>query len=289
MSFINHRGFARRSMSRASTSPLTDEQLRRFVPSAFAEQAHESRSERFAVIPTSRVIDAMRAEGFQPYSAKQSRTRDESRRDFTKHMIRFRHGQQAGGSLKLNETFPEVVLVNANDGTSAYKLMAGMFRLVCLNGMVIREQDHGSVTVKHMGDVRRTVIEGSYEVLDESRRALTAAEAWAGITLNRDAQMALAEGARILRFGDAEGEVKSPITADQLLTPRRHADTSNDLWTVFNRVQENVIKGGLQAWTRDENGRRRRVTTREVQGIDQDVKLNRALWALGARMAELAG
>jgi hypothetical protein len=56
----------------------------------------------------------------------------------------------------------------------------------------------------------------------------------------------------------------------------------------MNVVQENVIKGGLSAMRRD--GREtRRVTTREVRGIDQDVKLNRALWQLAERMAELKG
>jgi hypothetical protein len=64
------------------------------------------------------------------------------------------------------------------------------------------------------------------------------------------------------------------------------------LWTTFNRVQENVIRGGLSARAPAtiENGRRvrgRRVTTREVTGIDQDVKLNKSLWILGERMAEL--
>jgi translation initiation factor 1 (eIF-1/SUI1) len=63
------------------------------------------------------------------------------------------------------------------------------------------------------------------------------------------------------------------------------------MWTTLNVVQENVIKGGLQgvAITTDERGRRQRrnVTTRQVNGIDQDVKLNRALWTLAEKMAEL--
>lgn len=80
----------------------------------------------------------------------------------------------------------------------------------------------------------------------------------------------------------------TPITPDQLLAPRRWEDAGNDLWKVFNRVQENVIAGGLSAIKRDENGRRvRRVSTRQVKGIDADVKLNRALWTLGGKMAEL--
>jgi hypothetical protein len=76
--------------------PLTDDQLRRFVPSVYAEAAHESRSERYTYIPTAAILAGLRKEGFEPVSARQSRTRDASRYDFTKHMIRMRHraGQQ---------------------------------------------------------------------------------------------------------------------------------------------------------------------------------------------------
>jgi hypothetical protein len=81
----------------------------------------------------------------------------------------------------------------------------------------------------------------------------------------------------VLRFADADGEVTTPIAPAQLLAPRRREDTANDLWTTFNVVQENVIKGGLHGVGRDANNRRRRVTTRAVNGIDQDVKLNKAL------------
>lgn len=47
------------------------------------------------------------------------------------------------------------------------------------------------------------------------------------------------------------------------------------------------MRGGLHAMGRDANNRARRVTTREVRNIDGDVKLNRALWLLSQRMAEL--
>jgi len=133
------------------------------------------------------------------------------------------------------------------------------------------------------------VIEGSHVVLDESTRALEAADAWAGVTLGREEQSAFAEAAHVLRFGDAAGEADTPIRPAQLLEPRRSTDRADDLWTVFNRLQENSIRGGLSAWGRDPNGRPRRVTSREVTGIDQDVRLNRALWTLGERMAALKG
>jgi hypothetical protein len=268
---------------------LTDEQISRFAPSVFATQAHESRSARFAYIPTTQVLAAMRAEGFQPMKVAQGRSRIEGKAEYTKHMIRFRHASQNHGSLKLGQTFPEVVLINSHDGTSAYKLMSGLFRLVCLNGMVVREGIGSDFRVPHVGDVVGKVIEGSYKVIDESTRSLEAAEAWADIRLGRDEQMFFAEAAHTIRFADAEGNVETAIKPAQLLGQRRAADASNDLWTTFNRVQENAVKGGLTAMGRDANNRLRRTTTREVKNIDGDVKLNRALWVLAERMASLKG
>ena len=105
--------------------------------------------------------------------------------------------------------------------------------------------------------------------------------------------IALAEAAHTMRFADSEGKVTTPILPAQLLQARRHYDNGNDLWKTFNRIQENVIQGGLSGRTRssyDELGRfvpSRRVSTREIKGIDQDVRLNRALWTLAEKMADL--
>jgi hypothetical protein len=91
-----------------------------------------------------------------------------------------------------------------------------------------------------------------------------------------------------LRFADAEGKTTTPITADQLLIPRRREDIGKDLWRTFNVTQENVLKGGLTAIKRNEGGERvRRVSTRQIKGIDQDTNLNRALWTLAEKLAEL--
>ncbi|TYC80496.1 DUF945 domain-containing protein, partial [Stappia sp. BW2] len=87
----------------------------------------------------------------------------------------------------------------------------------------------------------------------------------------------------------SEGETTTHIQPSQLLNTRRTGDRENDLWTTFNVVQENAIRGGLEARFRDEHGRLRRSSSRAVKGIDQDVKLNKALWTLSEKMAELKG
>ena len=106
--------------------PLTNEQLYRFAPSIFAQEKHGSRSDKYTYIPTIEVVNGLRKEGFQPFWAVQSRSRDENKRNFTKHMIRLRHENQIA-----DREVCEIVLINSHDGTSSYQMMCGIFRLVC--------------------------------------------------------------------------------------------------------------------------------------------------------------
>jgi hypothetical protein len=252
----------------------------------FATAAHQSRSAGFAPIPTSQILGGLRREGFDVVQAGQSRSRDSSRVDFTKQLIRLRHrDQKTGAARRLGDVFSEVVPVNANDGSSSYVMSAGLFRVVCLNGMTVSEKEFQTIRVTRWGDVVGKVIEGSFTALDESRKALEHAEAWSRITLAPPEQTAFAESARVLRFGDHEGNVTTPITTDQLLRPNRSADVGTWLRQTFNRGQDNVIKGGPSALDRNSTGQPRRVTTRAVNGIDQDQRLNRAFWLLAESLA----
>jgi hypothetical protein len=99
--------------------------------------------------------------------------------------------------------------------------------------------------------------------------------------------MALAEAAHVVRFGETEEGEQPAIRPEQLLAPRRFEDRGNDLWRVANVIQEHVIRGGDHGVIVGEHGRRRRTSTRAVNGIEQDIKLNKALWTLNERMAEL--
>jgi hypothetical protein len=229
----------------------------------------------------------MRENGFVPVKAVQGKTKVEGKADFTKHMIRFRQAGEVVQARRIGGLYPEVVIVNSHDGTSAYKGMAGLLRLVCLNGMLTSDREVTSFTVPHKGDIVGKVIEGSFEVIEQARLAMKTADNWAGVTPNRDERQIMAEAAHMLRFGDSEGNVTTPIQPAALLAPRRREDTEATLWNTHNVIQENAIRGGLTAMGRDTNNRPRRTTTRPVTGIDGDVKINRALWLISERMAEL--
>jgi len=282
-------------LNRGSKEPLTIDQIARYAPSAVAIAPHESRSQRYTYVPTVEVIRGMQSAGFFPFAATQSKSRDLTRAEFTKHMIRFRRLDDMARAAIVGELVPEIVMVNSHDGSSAYELTAGLWRFVCGNGMMVSDSTLASIHVKHSGNIIGQVIEGSLSIAGQSERALSTVQDWTRLQLTAGEQTAFAESAHHLRFADSEGIVNTPITAAQLLEPRRYEDNGADLWRTFNRVQENVVRGGLRARkesTRDENGRvirGRRVSTREVKGIDQDVKLNRALWQLAEKMAELKG
>ena len=256
------------------------DQVRAVAPSVFAMSPHSSRSERYAYIPTVDVLEGLSREGFQVVKASQSRTRIPGKSDFTKHMLRLRHESTSTDLQTLGETIPEVVLINSHDGTSAYKLMAGMFRLVCLNGMVVADSLVGSLKVQHSGNITSKVIEGSFAVLENTGKAVEAAKTWAEIELSDDESLAFANAAHTVRFGEEDTTI-NPV---RLLAARRSDDVGHDLWRTFNRVQENVIKGGLQGLNTEGT---RRVSSRAVRSIDGDIRLNSALWQLASSMAAL--
>jgi len=255
-------------------SPLSDAQIMRVAPSIFATDAHHSRSDRYAFVPTVDVLQGLRKEGFQPFMVGQSRTRIADKREFTKHMIRLRHASQINAG-EANE----IILINSHDGTSSYQMLAGMFRFVCMNGLVCGDT-FNDIRIRHKGNIVDDVIEGAFTVVDGFKAIADRRDQMTGVKLLGSEQTAFAEAALTLKYDD---ETPAPITARDILRPRRWEDNEQDLWSTFNRVQENMIKGGIRG--RNANGRR--TSTREVNGIDQNVKINRALWTLAERMAEL--
>lgn len=265
----------------STTAGLSEDELFRAAPSIFQTEKHDSRSDRFQPIATIDALRALEREGFVPVYAAQQITRDASRRPFAKHLLRLRHVGNDGRRLSVNGTHGEVVLKNGNDGSSSYQLMSGLFRTVCMNGLITYDEKFDEVRVRHSGNVVDKVIEGTYRVLDETERKLAAPADWSNVQLGAGERLALAHAAHVVRFADADGAVSTPIGAEQLLRPRRFEDTNNSLWEVWNRVQENVIRGGQTAYN---PATQRRTTAREIRGIDTDVKINKALWVLGEHL-----
>lgn len=269
--------FGRNAHQISGREPLDNEALYRHVPSIFAQEAHGSRSDRYVYVPTIDIVEGLRREGWFPFFAVQSVPRDGSRHGHAKHMLRLRRDEGIG-----RPEAAEVIIVNSHDGTSAYQMFAGMLRFVCTNSMIAGERFE-EVRVPHKGNIQHDIIEGVYTVAEDFPRLIEASDAMKGVSLREEERLLLAEASLVARYGDTE----SPLRPDQIVEPRRREDRSADLWTSFNVIQENLVRGGLQGRRRNAEGRIRRSRTRPINGIDQNVSLNRALWALAEGMQRL--
>jgi hypothetical protein len=261
--------------------PLSNEQLMRTAPSVFATQPWDRMSAKYAFIPTIQVVEKMRTEGFVPVAATQSRTRIAGKSDFTKHLIRFRdirHGDTPA-IRTLGEVYPELVLTNSHDGASAYKLDAGLFRLVCLNGMVVSDGTVSQINVRHSGSVDG-IINATYSIVEEFPKVLESVGQFSQLRLTQGQRTAFATAALELRYDAGE----APITPAQVIRTRRTADADTTLWNTFNAAQENLVGGGLRGHNSETN---RRLTTRPVAGISENTRLNKALWTLTEEMRKL--
>jgi hypothetical protein len=271
--------FANSTRVLRSDLPLREEQMRHAAPSIFAGAKHASRSERYTYIPTIDVLRGLAREGFEPFMVAQGQSRIEGKTEYTKHMIRLRHGRQGSVLPEANE----IILINSHDGASSYQMLAGVFRFVCCNGLVVG-QIANDIRIPHKGNIQHEVIDGAFRVLEDFRGVDDSVQAMKALTLQPEEQQAFATAALALRFGDrTEGQTPTPITAGQLNEPRRAEDAAASLWSTFQRVQENVLRGGLPG--RTVHGKRMR--TREVASIDRGVGLNRALWILAEEMRRL--
>ena len=269
--------FGRNSHQIRGREALDNEALYRHVPSIFAREAHDSRSERYVYVPTIDIVEGLRGEGWFPFFAVQSVPRDGSRHGHAKHMLRMRREDGIG-----KPEAAEVIIVNSHDGTSSYQMFAGMLRFVCTNSLVAGERFE-EVRVPHKGNIQHDIIDGVYTVAEDFPRLIDATETMKEITLSADERRVLAEASLVARYGEED----SPVRHEQIIEPRRREDDGRSLWMTFNAIQENMIRGGLHGQRRNAEGRIRRSQTRAINGIDQNVSLNRALWTLAEGMQRL--
>lgn len=275
--------------------------LKKNVPSVFAVEAHESRSDRYGVVSTAEVLRALWSEGWCPVSAIEAVTRDESKAGFTKHMLRLRKLDDLATPVAMRSSgkggISELIIVNSFDGSTSFQCLAGRFEFVCANGLIVGKRID-EIRVPHRRNIVAGVVEAATTIGGTFRAVDAAVDAMKAIPLTPVERMDFAAAAHALRFpvkvDEATGEKSggSPIGAQQLLTPLRAADAGHDLWTTFNVVQEHCIRGGDTArspYDRENHRRGRRTTSRPVGGIDQNVKLNRALWTLAEEAASLKG
>lgn len=262
----------------ATTHAISNAGLARVAPSIFADQPDFEVSDRYAFVPTSEVVDELREAGWFPSFVAQSASKTSAGDLVAKHQVRFRQ-PGAGNIQHLNDSVFEICLTNSHDRSSGFQLDAGLFRKVCDNGLIVKDSNFGGVSIRHVSNAPELVAEAAENLTHEVPRLAELVDEWSTIQLDHKTQLLLANRGRELRWGQA-----TPVTPGRLLNPHRYADNGSDLWSVFNRVQENLLKGGQRG--RASTGRR--MTTRGIGSIDVGRKLNQDLWAVASEIAAAA-
>ena len=202
------------------------------IPSIHATRPSDQVSQRYGFIPTSVIVEALERQGFVPVKAQAARARAE-RKAFAKHLIRFRHREHQ--ALSVGDCLPEVVLVNSHDGSSSYRIMAGIYRLVCANGLIVGNSI-AEARVRHTKNAADEIVEASFRVIGQLPMLAESVAGMQSVQLDQGERLAFARAALELRYDLEKVEVKP----EQILRVQRAADQGTDLWRTFNVAQEHL-------------------------------------------------
>jgi hypothetical protein len=253
------------------------DQLRSQLPQAFATAPASRVSKRYTFIPTAQILTDLDSLGWKVRSITNPKYKSEGKQLHGKHLVRlFNPNIQINAEGDVNHV--EIALYNSSDGTSRFRMEVGIFRMVCSNGLVVKSQDFGSINIRHSGYSFESLKEGIDNMVAGLPNVVQKINTFSSRILSQTEMSELAQQAYSLRNS---GRVATQEELQAILTPRRDADKGDNLWVVFNRVQESILTGG-NTFT-DRRGRNR--TARPINNLDKGLKLNQELWSLAEAMA----
>jgi len=264
---------------------LTDSDIEFICPVAFKEKMTKSEikklglSKHYSFVPTSRVINDLRTMGWNPVDAVQVKARKKETNGYQKHMITFEND-----SYKKEGTteYPQLLLTNSHDGGNAFTLSAGIFRLVCSNGLVLKTEDYGTSRLVHKGYSFKAIQDLVNDFVATIDETLTRITAMKEVELTKNQQMEFAKLAALLRFTEKsynEDNIADVVDLDDLLSHERKEDAGDGLWEVYNRVQESIVQGKFHYKGGNKKTRKARPIKNFKQSIDVNKKLSELAFA----------
>lgn len=243
------------------------------------DQRHGSQSLKYNPIQPSAIGIAMANHGLSLANLKTGRARHEDKADFQRTFARYRGPEIAAG------IFLDIVHVSNKLGRGQDLLLAGLFRLICTNGLGV-SKNFFNFKIRHTGDTYDNLDTGIAATLAMQGKIGDVVKAMQGTQLTSDQAQDFAQSAaRLLVPANADR------VAHRLLGLKRVEDDARDLWTVFNVVQENAMRGRNVAYTiksLDDLGRDR-IRQMNVRAIGQntarDSEFNGALFDLALKVA----
>ena len=262
--------------SKVDTGFMTREQIKDACPVVFTETPSAEVSKHYTHIPTDRVIDDMEKLGWGVITAQQVSARKKDTKGFQKHMLVFRHPDLMVEGKDGDNVWPQIIMTNSHDGKNSFTFQAGMYRFVCSNGLVIADQEFGKMKIRHMGYDFETLRETISEMVEKLPLTVESMNKFKQTELTKPQKYDLARKALATRFKvqkDQKIDQVYKIDLDKFLTPVRKEDEGNDLWSVFNLVQERVVTGDFDYIS----GVKMR-KAREIKNFKQDLDVNQKLF-----------
>ena len=251
---------------------LTKKNIMSLAPSVFAEKPSSEVSKHYTHIPTERVIDDMELLGWKPIQATEVKARKNSTKGFQKHLITFRNDEVVINGDDGDTVFPQILMTNSHDGKNAFQFQAGLFRLICSNGLVIADTQFEAVKMRHMGYNFEDLQEMIKEMVEKLPLTVESMNKMKAKEMAEEEILQFAKDAINTRFSEKEMK-RIQIDLKELTTPVRKEDQGNDLWSVFNVVQEKIITGDF-----DYRAGNKARKAREIKNFKQDMKINKELF-----------
>ncbi len=236
-------------------------------------------SKHYSFVPTMRVVNDLRTLGYEVTDAVQVKARKKTTNGYQKHMITLEHPKY---KVEGSEEYPQILLTNSHDGGNAFSLSAGIFRLVCSNGLVIKTEDYGTARLVHKGYSFEAVQELVKQFEETMGEVLTKITAMKKVELTKAQQIEFAKKAALLRFTAKsynEDNIADVVDIDDLLNVERKEDAGNGLYEVFNRVQESIVQGkylyASSGKVKDADTKTRKA--RPIKNFKQSISVNKKL------------
>ena len=255
---------------------LTNEQIRSLAPSIFTQTKAGSTSKHYTHIPTTQVMEDMKALGWGVVDAKQIKSRDAQKGLFTKHMVVFGNDELRIDGQDGDIVFPRILMTNSHDGKNAFTFKAGLYRLVCSNGLVISDAEFASLKIRHMGYDISELTEVIGKIVEALPLTVECMNKLKVKQLSQEEKEKFALEALGLRFDTST----QTFNLEEVLTPTRKEDKGDDMWSVYNVIQEKLVNGMLRYGI----GVKER-KARKIKNFQQDVKLNEELYELALQYA----
>ena len=256
---------------------LSKSDIKQAAPSVFTATAATNVSSAYTHIPTSQVIDDMSQLGWGVVDAKEVKARKGV--GFQKHLVVFRNNDIVINGADGDTVFPQILLTNSHDGKNAFTFTAGLFRLVCENGLVISTTEFENVKLRHMGYTFEELQAKIKEMVERLPLTVESMNKMKQIQLDEEQAVELATRALATRFTEEE-MTRITIDAKLLLEPTRPEDKGTDLWSIFNVIQEKIIEGDFNY-----NAGSKSRKARRIKNFNQDLKVNKELFELALEFA----